>query len=95
VTNELLKYLEAAPKTASLLEGSPGYRATVLERNVRDIDAAAKGFGVAREDVLLARKIFAEEGWEGLKKAAAAGTVPVALLAAGGLFREEGRKLPD
>jgi hypothetical protein len=95
VTEAMLQHLEAAPKTANLLEGSPEYRATVLARNARDIDAAAKGAGVAREDVLRARKIFAEEGWAGLKKAAAAGTVPAVLLGVGGLFGEEARKSAD
>jgi hypothetical protein len=86
VTMEMLKYMDAAPETAGLLADSRGYRDAVVARNARDTDAAAKGYGVAREDVMRARKIFAEQGWEGLRKAAAAGTVPAALLAAGGLF---------
>lgn len=86
VTTELLKYMDAAPETKGLLNDSQGYRDTVVARNPRDTDAAAKGYGVARADMVRARKIFAEQGYEGLRRAAAAGTVPAVLLAAGGLF---------
>ena len=76
VTTEMLKYLDAAPNTASLLEKNQMYRDTVLARNARDAEAAQAGFGVNRADVVRAREIFAAQGWEGLRRAAAAGTVP-------------------
>jgi hypothetical protein len=90
VTAEMLKRLDAAGPTAAALEASPAYRSTVLARNARDADAAKAGMGVAREDLIRAREIFARDGWEGLRRAAAAGTVPAVLLTAG-VFGGEGR----
>ena len=83
ITNEMLKHVLTAPEVAAKLEGSPQYRSTVQARNARDVDAAAKGYGVSRVDYMRARDIFAKDGWAGLKKAAAAGTVPAVLLSAG------------
>jgi hypothetical protein len=80
VTNELMKYLDAAPKTAAMLEGNQLYRNTVLRRNERDAMAAKSGFGVSRADVMRAREIFAKQGWQGLKDAAKAGTVPAVFM---------------
>lgn len=65
------------------LDVDPGYREAVAARNARDIDYAAKGFGVAREDVIRARNIFKAEGFEGLRKAAKAGIVPAVLATVG------------
>ena len=69
-------HLAQTPGNASLLEKNQMYRDTVLARNARDADAAQAGFGVSRADVVRAREIFAAQGWEGLRRAAAAGTVP-------------------
>jgi len=80
VTNELMRHLEAAPKTAAMLEGNQLYRNTVLRRNERDAQAAKSGFGVSRADVMKAREIFAKYGWQGLKDAAKAGTVPAVFM---------------
>jgi hypothetical protein len=80
VTNELMKHLEAAPKTAAMLEGNQLYRNTVLRRNERDAMAAKAGYGVSRADVMRAREIFAKYGWQGLKDAAKAGTVPAVFM---------------
>lgn len=80
VTKEMLKYLDTAPKTASMLENSQAYKNTVLARNARDAEAAKAGYGVSRTDIERARKIFSEQGWEGLRRAAAAGTVPAAFM---------------
>jgi len=80
VTNELIKHMEAAPKTAGMLEGNQLYRNTVLKRNERDAAAAKSGFGVSRADVMRAREIFAKHGWQGLKEAAKAGTVPAVFM---------------
>lgn len=80
VTGEMLKRLDQAPQTRGLLDTSDAYRSAVLSRNARDVEAAAQGLGVARQDVLRAREIFAKEGWEGLRKAAKAGTVPAVML---------------
>lgn len=76
VTARMLEMMEQAPTTMKNLDVNPAYRETVAARNVRDIDYAAKGFGVAREDVIRARNIFKAEGFEGLRKAAKAGIVP-------------------
>ena len=78
----LLERVDAAPKTAGLLEDSAGYRQAVLSRNTRDADAA-KLFGGTDPRMLLAREIFAKEGWAGIRRAAAAGTIPAAFLAVG------------
>jgi hypothetical protein len=80
VTSEMLKRLDAAPETAGLLQNSQLYKDTVLARNARDADAAKAGYGVSRKDLENARKIFAKEGFEGLRRAAAAGTVPAAFM---------------
>jgi len=80
VTNELMKYMDAAPKTAGMLEGNQLYKDTVLRRNERDVQAAKAGFGVSRADVMRAREIFAKSGWQGLKDAAKAGTVPAVFM---------------
>ena len=80
VTSEMLKRLDAAPETAGLLQDSQIYRDTVLARNARDTDAAKAGYGASRKDLENARKIFAKDGWEGLRRAAAAGTVPAAFM---------------
>ena len=69
-------HLAQTTNTASLLENNQMYRDTVLARNARDAEAAQAGFGVNRADVVRAREIFAAQGWEGLRRAAAAGTVP-------------------
>jgi hypothetical protein len=92
VTNEMLKYLDAAPKTAGLLDASQGYRNTVLARNARDAEAAKAGYGVSRPDMELARQIFAKDGYEGLRRAAAAGTVPAAAMV---FFGQDGASAPD
>lgn len=92
VTNEMLKYLDAAPKTAGLLDASQGYRSTVLARNARDADAAKAGYGVSRPDMERARQIFAKDGYEGLRRAAAAGTVPAAAMV---FFGQDGASAPD
>jgi len=80
VTSEMLKRLDAAPETAGLLQDSQIYRDTVLARNARDTEAAKAGYGASRKDLENARKIFAKDGWEGLRRAAAAGTVPAAFM---------------
>lgn len=80
VTKELLRYIEASPKTAKALEGSQLYRNTVTARNARDIDAAREGYGVSRSDLMRAREIFQKDGWAGLKRAAEAGTVPAVFM---------------
>jgi hypothetical protein len=79
VTARMLEMMEQAPMTMKNLDVNPAYRETVAARNARDIDYAAKGFGVAREDVIRARNIFKAEGFEGLRKAAKAGIVPAVL----------------
>jgi len=79
VTARMLQMMEQAPMTMKNLDVNPAYRETVAARNARDIDYAAKGFGVAREDVIRARNIFKAEGFEGLRKAAKAGIVPAVL----------------
>ena len=91
VTNAMLRQMDQAPQTRALLENSSAYRTAVMSRNARDVDAAAKGLGVARQDVLRAREIFSKEGWEGLRKAAKAGTVPAIMLGvfASGLSSQE------
>ena len=83
VTERMLQTVEQAPETMKYLEGNPAYREAVASRNVRDLDYAAKGFGVAREDVIRARKIFKEQGFDGLRKAAKAGIVPAILVSVG------------
>jgi hypothetical protein len=80
VTSEMLKRLDAAPETAGLLQDSQIYRDTVLARNARDTEAAKAGYGASRKDLENARKIFAKDGWEGLRRAAVAGTVPAAFM---------------
>ena len=83
VTQKLIEMLEQAPQTMKNLNESAGYRDAVVARNARDIDYAARGFGVARDDVIRAREIFKEQGFEGLKKAAKAGIVPVVFASVG------------
>lgn len=79
VTAQMLQMMEQAPQTMRYLDTNPAYRETVLARNARDLDYAAKGLGVARQDVIKAREIFKNEGFEGLRKAAKAGIVPAVL----------------
>jgi hypothetical protein len=79
VTKEMLQRVDAAPTTRGLLGESVPFRDAVVARNARDLEAQAKGFGVAREDVLRAREIFAKEGWDGLRRAAEKGIVPAVL----------------
>lgn len=83
VTTKMLEVMEQSPSTMINLERNPAYREAVAARNARDIEYAAKGFGVAREDVIRARNIFKAEGFEGLRKAAKAGIVPAVLATVG------------
>ncbi len=83
VTSKLLEYVDAAPTTAARLEGNSLYRSTAEARNLRDNAAVAAGHGVNKME--LARQIFKEQGYEGLRRAAAAGTVPAAFLSVGDL----------
>lgn len=83
VTNSLLDHLAKAPATAGRLEESPAYRAAVVSRNARDLDPMYARYGAIRDDLVRARQIFADEGWDGLRRAAAAGLVPAAALAVG------------
>jgi hypothetical protein len=80
VTKELLKYIDTAPVTGSKLEGSQLYRNTVKARNTRDLAAEKSNLGKVRADMVRAREIFAKDGWDGLRKAAEAGTVPAAFM---------------
>lgn len=95
VTAKMLEMLDQAPMTMKNLDVNPAYRAAVEARNLRDIEYANKGFGVAREDVIRARKIFKAEGFEGLRKAAKAGIVPAVLATVGAqqLMRSDEEKL--
>lgn len=79
ITNNLLNMMDANPSVRDALEKS-SVREQVLARNARDVGAEASGMGVARQDVLLAREIFAKDGWAGLREAAKKGIVPVAVL---------------
>ena len=92
VTARMLEMMEQAPMTMKNLDVNPAYRETVAARNARDIDYAAKGFGVAREDVTRARNIFKAEGFEGLRKAAKAGIVPAVLATVGAQQMLSGNK---
>jgi hypothetical protein len=82
-TNQMLDVLSKSPKMMEALERDPKIPQILLGQNAADVDAAAKGFGVAREDLMLARKIFAEappgKKFAALKAAAAKGIVPAVL----------------
>jgi hypothetical protein len=85
----MLEKLDAAPKTRGLLEDSPAYREAVVARSARDLDPKWNA-GPTDPRMILAREIFKKEGWEGIRRAAAAGTIPIALLTAGAFGAEEG-----
>jgi hypothetical protein len=87
VTRAMLENLEKSPEVAARLD-DPAIRAAVGAKNERDL--AFSQWGAPRDDVHLARKIFSEEGFEGLKKALAAGALlPAAVIAAFGLSSQE------
>jgi hypothetical protein len=85
----MLEKLDAAPKTRGLLEDSPAYREAVVARSARDLDPKWNA-GPTDPRMILAREIFKKEGWEGIRRAAAAGTIPAALLTAGAFGGEAG-----
>ena len=85
----MLEKLDAAPKTRGLLEDSQAYREAVVARSARDLDPKWNA-GPTDPRMILAREIFKKEGWEGIRRAAAAGTIPAALLTAGAFGAGEG-----
>jgi hypothetical protein len=80
ITRGLLSEIEKSPTTMRAMEAQP-VRDAALARNARDLAAQADGLGVARQDVIRAREIFARDGWAGLKAAAEKGIVPATVLA--------------
>ena len=67
-TDKLLKLAEQYPTAAGKLE-SGNIRNRALSQADIDENYAARGFGATRDDIQTARRIFAERGFEGLRKA--------------------------
>jgi hypothetical protein len=94
VTRSMLGFLDKSPLVAARLD-DPAVRKVVGEKNVRD--AAFPQWGAPRDDVTLARKIFSEEGVDGIRKALAAGALlpATAFLFLGGQPQDEGVPPPQ
>jgi hypothetical protein len=91
-TRQLLGLLDdpASPAIAQKIGDSPAVRAKAAANAARD-EAASARYGAVRPDIQNARRIFASEGVEGLRRALAQGMplpVVMAALAGGGLLAE-------
>lgn len=67
-TDKLLELASQYPTAAAKLE-SGGIRNRAMSQADIDENYSARGFGATREDLQTARRIFAEQGFEGLRKA--------------------------
>jgi hypothetical protein len=93
-TRQLLGLLDdpVSPATAAKIGGDPRVRAKAAGNAERDAATAGR-YGPVREDIQNARRIFAEGGVEGLRRALAQGVpLPVIMAAMGtsGLLFSEG-----
>lgn len=97
VTKQMLEEVSKSPTAMAAMESSTKLPSYLLARNARDVEAAASGMGVAREDVLRAREIFANapagQRFEALRKAAEQGIVPGVML--GGVSLGSMTQQPD
>jgi hypothetical protein len=84
VTMQMLDEVQKSPQMMKALENDQRIPGMLMARNERDLEASAQGLGVAREDILTARKIFAEapagQRFAALLDAAKKGIVPAVLL---------------
>jgi hypothetical protein len=71
-TDQLLELADRYPAASGRLE-SGNIRNRALAQADLDESYAAQGFGATREDIQTARRIFAQDGFEGLRKAREAG----------------------
>lgn len=92
-TRQLMGLLDdpTSPATAGKIGNDPRVRAKAAANAERDAATAGR-YGPVRDDIQNARRIFSQEGIEGLRRALAEGmSLPVAILAmgAGGLLGDE------
>lgn len=79
VTNAMLDQLDKTPLTRDALEHQD-VRDAVGALNPRDQTLSESGWGPLNEKLMHLRDVFAKEGWAGVRREAAAGTVPAAML---------------
>ena len=90
VTEQLFELFDGYPELLNRLDGSEGLRKKALANLDRDIEWAGKLNKPVRKDIQTARRIIAESGLKGLKRALDQGVaLPVAVLGLTPLLAQE------